>query len=90
MKFSFLFTSNWIKHFNTNYFCIQALPLDSFWLCIWLVCPKGLEDASAKRYYYISILAMDSWIRLSCVDCLCVPKGMKMCMCNIYKKIVIA
>ena len=32
---------------------------------------------------------MDSWIRFSCVDCLCVPKGMKMCMCNIYKKIAL-
>ena len=60
------------------------------WLCIWLVCPKGLEDVFAKRYYYISVLAMDSWIRFSCVDCLCVPKGMKMCMCNIfYKKIAL-
>ena len=34
-------------------------------------------------------LLMDSWIRFSCVDCLCVPKGMKMCMCNIYKKIAL-
>ena len=32
---------------------------------------------------------MDSWIPFSCVDCLCVPKGMKMCMCNIYKKIAL-
>ena len=63
--------------------------LDSFWLCIWLVCPKGLEDVSAKRYYYISVLAMDSWIRFSCVDCLCVSKGMKMSICKIYKKIAL-
>ena len=69
---------------------LHAGPSTGFVLAVYMdSVSQSLEDASAKRYYYISVLAMDSWIHFSCVGCLCVPKGMKMCMCNIYKKIAL-
>ena len=43
-------------------------------VCIWLLCPKALK-MHLQKDIITSILVMDSWIRFSCVDCLCVPKA---------------